>query len=147
MNPMRIIISSLLLVLLAACSDPLIMLPGGRLAGTETPTPEQWREVPNTIQLETNPDDPYSVNVWAAGIGADLYVATGEEGSTWSEYMEANPLVRVRMGDNIYLLSASRVSASQELAAVGAAYVAKYDMDPEDDWANAGRLYRLDRRQ
>ena len=78
---------------------------------------------------------------------ASLYVATGEEGSTWSEYMEANPLVRVRMGENIYLLSASRVSATEELAAVGAAYVTKYDMDPEEDWANAGRLYRLDRRQ
>ena len=143
---MRLLILSLTVGLLTACSDPIIMLPGGHLAGTETPAPQLWTSVPDTVQLETNPGDPYSVNVWAAGVGSQLYVATGEEGSSWSEYMDADPLVRIRMGDSIYLLSASRVTDQQERLAVGAAYIVKYDMDPEDDMAEASRVYRLDRR-
>ncbi|MCX2982591.1 hypothetical protein EYC98_17140 [Halieaceae bacterium IMCC14734] len=143
---MRILIFGTILALLSACGDPLVMLPGGTLSGTEMAAPEQWAQVPDTVQLETNPGDPYSVNVWAAGVGSNLYVATGEEGSSWSEYMDADPKVRIRMGDSIYRLNATRVTDIAELSAVGAAYITKYDMDPDEDWSATSIVYRLDRR-
>jgi hypothetical protein len=38
------------------------------------------------------------------------------------------------------------VTDAAERARVIAAYVRKYDVDPDDSWVHDGRIYRLDRR-
>ena len=61
------------------CGGPVVMLPGGKLSGTVQPPPADWAfsdDVDN-IQLETRPDDPYSVNLWGVGVGATFYIVSG----------------------------------------------------------------------
>ncbi len=58
-----IAMSSLFLV--AGCG-PFLLLPGGKLGGATAPAPSDWAfaDEVNTAQLETRPEDPYSVNIW-----------------------------------------------------------------------------------
>jgi hypothetical protein len=129
-------------------SDPLIGFPGGRLAGPDGERPADWRSAAavSTVQLETRPENPYSVNVWGVGIGSDFYVATRADGTTWSRNMDADPNVRLRLGESIYALSAARIDDADERERVLAAYVRKYEADPDDMAANAGLIYRLEDR-
>jgi hypothetical protein len=101
--------------------------------------------VPETVQLETRPAKPYSVNIWALAVGRHLYVATSAEGTTWSSFIENDPKVRVRMDESIYELTATSVFDLDERRRVAAAYVTKYDVDPEDNWVAEGLILRLDR--
>ena len=65
-----------------ACG-PIWMIPGGELSGTVVPVPADWSfsDAIEIVQLETNPDDPYSVNVWGVGVGPIFYVASASESS------------------------------------------------------------------
>jgi hypothetical protein len=107
-------------VVLSGCScGPFLLLPGGKLSGTPAATPERF-EIPgnrDTIQLETRPEDPYSVNVSGAVVDGKLYVSAGDTLSTWAKAIEANPLVRVRYAGNLYDLKARRVTDRGELQA------------------------------
>jgi hypothetical protein len=98
------------------------------------------------VQLESNPQDPYSVNIWAAGIGPNLYIATSADGTNWTEFLEEDRDVRLRIEDKVYALEAVPVTSSDERAIVAAEYVRKYGVDKEDNWVSSGRIYRLDRR-
>ncbi len=133
-----------LIVVLTGCSDPLATIPGGKLTGEVGEPPDSWAEVPQTVQLESRPDDPYSVNIWAAGLGADLYVATKD--AKWIEFIAADARVRVRMGTSVYELKADRVLEDEEIARVFARYIEKYEVDEDDDWFQVGQVFRLDRR-
>ena len=58
------IAASMLVGAVVVACGPIVMIPGGELSGTPAPVPESWdftNEV-DTIQLETRPEDPYSVN-------------------------------------------------------------------------------------
>lgn len=127
--------------------EPIISVPGGALAGTEAAAPADWSFTSSvdTIQLETQLEDPYSVNLWGLGIGSDFYVATDETGTGWTEIVDGDPDVKLRIGDSIYRLSAVRVEDDGELERVLTGYVAKYSMDRAELEAVMGRAYRLDR--
>ena len=135
----------LLLAVIAACGEPLVMIPGGKLEGPNVPAPELWSLVPEVVQVETRPEDPYSVNIWSVGIAEHLYIATGDDGTRWSGYLDDDPQVRVRVGEHIHSLRAQRVADGMELAAVAVAYAEKYDVDNDDDWVSSGTVFRLDR--
>jgi hypothetical protein len=66
-------IAVLLCLTLTAC-EPLIMIPGGALSGREHAVPASWDFAADveTFQLETTPEDPYSVNVWGIAVGPDF---------------------------------------------------------------------------
>ena len=125
--------------------EPIVGLPGGQLSGTEAPAPPDWAAARDldTVQLETRLDEPYSVNVWGVGLGSSFYVATRPEGTAWSNHMDADSRVRLRIGDFVYALEATRVSEAAERESVLDAYVAKYDADPAEMAGNAGLIYRL----
>ena len=56
----------LLPILIAfGCNGPVVLLPGGKLNGETRPVPADWAFAGDygTAQLETRPEDPYSVNV------------------------------------------------------------------------------------
>ena len=132
---------------LAGCDKPFGFVPGRELDGDESPPPQEWTEIESlaTVQLEFRPNKPYSINIWAVGIGQDIYVATGEDGTRWTEYLQQTPLVRVRVSESIYPLNAVRVLDAAEQQSVTDAFVAKYNLD-KDNWVVTGQVFRLDRR-
>jgi len=125
---------------LAACG-PLGPLPGGRLSGPAAAAPADWSFTAEhaQVELETNPADPYSVNVWCAALGERLYVPTsmirGPKQPTEREWVRnavADPRVRVRIAGQVYERRAVRVSDPAELEAARAALEQKYELDPAE---------------
>ena len=83
-------------LLLAGCSGPFIWLPGGQLSGTEAPL--ELSAVPDGVeilQLETNPSNPYSVNLGFQRISGQIYIDPAPE-RQWYQHIQANPQVRIR---------------------------------------------------
>ena len=121
------------------------MIPGGKLEGAPAAPPSDWSlaDDVSTVQLETNPQDPYSVNIWAVGIGPILYVHAGANRSTWVEHMEADPQVRVRIEEDIYTLRASRVEGQDEFDRFSDAYEEKYGSRPRNEVVSEAYLFQL----
>jgi hypothetical protein len=142
------LILAALLAAMSGCAEPFIVMAGGELAGEVADPPVDWSEYNDEeiIQLETRPEDPYSVNIWMIARGPDLYVATGDDPTRWTRNIDENPDVRVRIQGVIYELEASRVEDLEEKTAIGTEYVAKYKVDDDDNWVQEGQLFRLDRR-
>jgi hypothetical protein len=132
---------------LAGCG-PFLLLPGGKLDGSTLATPSDWTVLKDvtTIQLETRPSDPYSVNIWAVGIGPNLYVSAGANRSAWVVNIEANPEVRVRLEDDLYELVASRVERPDEFKSVTDAYDEKYGNRERTETVEEVYVFRLDAR-
>ena len=59
----QILLLSISLLVLSACEDPFILAAGGELSGTVTETPDSWQLDKDSAvaQLETRPEDPYSI--------------------------------------------------------------------------------------
>ena len=135
-------------VLLGAC-EPVFIFAGGELSGTDEAHPESWdfaAEV-DTVQIETRPGDPYSVNVWGVGVGADFYVAASDgPEARWAQAIEADGNVRLKVAGRVFPLAAERVEGAEELARVVDAYAAKYDVDRDQSFVDAAWVYRLDPR-
>ena len=144
----RVMLAAAAAILLSACSEPFTVFAGADLEGEVMDAPGDWKILENidTVQLETRPDDPYSVNVWSTGIGPDVYVATGDNPPSWTQHIDADHDVRLRVQDQIFVLEARRVRDPDELQRVSAAYVAKYGLDIDDNWVMSGQVFRLDRR-
>lgn len=130
---------------MAGCGGPFVLLPGGALEGSTAPIPDSWSftEAVKTVQLETLPADPYSVNIWVIAMGENLYVHAGANRSTWVENMEADPEVRLRVNDSIYELVASRVDRQQEFDRFSDAYEQKYGRRPRNGNVAEAYLFRL----
>lgn len=142
--------SSLFLIvfitLIASCGGPIGPLSGGALSGESAPAPSDWgfaRDV-ETAQLETRPQDPYSVNIWIGVLDGALYVPTslilGDERPTeraWVQHVEADPEVRIRIDGKIYAGQARRVQNPDIVSAVKALMLAKYEEEatPHSDGA------------
>jgi hypothetical protein len=145
------IVLSVLLVFFAGALftrsiDPFIGFPGGGLSGVATEKPDQWGPEAQayTVQVETRPADPYSVNLWGVAIGPDYYVATSEVGTEWSRNLDADPNVRLKISDAVYALQAVKVSKANERKRVSDAYLQKYDTDLAENIGAAGLIYRFD---
>jgi hypothetical protein len=142
---------------LACACGPIGPVAGGELGGTlrrEIPAEWSFTDAHARIQLETDPFAPYSVNTWCAAIGPALYVPTSmirgtthPADRTWVRNLQADPRVRVRIGDDLYELIAVRVDAAAEYEAARARLEAKYGLDPaERDPAREVWIYRLEPR-
>ena len=136
-------------MLATACNGPLPFLSGGALSGPVAEPPAQWSEwgaYGSVIQFETNPAEPYSVNIAYTVVGETLYVNAGDTKTKWVEHMEADPRVRLRRDGTVYELRAERVTAADEIARFGEAWTDQsfFRRDP----ATLGEvwIYRLDRR-
>jgi hypothetical protein len=132
---------------LLACG-PLVMVPGGELSGTTQPTPPDWAftDEIETVQLETRPDDPYSVNVWGVAAEGRLYVAAADPGSRWAQNIGEDPRVRLKLGEDVYELRAVRTEDPAERDAFLAAVKRKYDFEPDPDQESQAALFRLEPR-
>ncbi len=128
-----------------ACG-PLVMIPGGELSGELRPTPTDWSftDEVDVVQLETRPDDPYSVNVWGVGMGAHFYVISGDaEKSAWAQNILADPRVRLRVGDDLYAQRAERVEDDAEIERLIVGLKKKYDFEPEEGQRETAAVFRL----
>ncbi len=112
---------------LAACSEPLSRLSGGELSGAPASPPAHWSDVPEVVQLEVRPAEPYSVNVWCVLVGNDLYISTSSDESKWIGLIRSDSEVRLRMGEALYPLRAVEIGDAPAMRAqVRDAYIAKY---------------------
>jgi hypothetical protein len=127
------------------CGRPIVLLPGGALEGPTLATPESWSftDAVKTVQLETLPDDPYSVNIWVIALGESLYVHAGANRSTWVENLERDPAVRLRVNGSIYELAAARVEEQAEFDRFSDAYERKYGRRPRNGNVAEVYLFRL----
>ncbi len=116
--------AGLLLALVSGCSGPCVLLPGGALDGETAPPPLNWSMVGDygTAQLETNPADPYSVNLAYTVLDDTLYINAGDTETQWVQHMNADPSVRLRIDGVIYALRAERISDADEIGRFGKAW-------------------------
>ena len=103
-------------LILAACGGPFLAFPGGALKGEVVEEPvTDWSFVDaRFLDLETRPDDPYSVELNYVVRDGELFIDPAE-GRQWLEYIRADPRVRARFGDKIYPLQAVLVGRPGEL--------------------------------
>ena len=137
---------SFLAALVAAGCEPTFVFAGGELAGTERPVPPSWEFTKdfNTVQIETRPIDPYSVNVWGVNVGRSFYVAASDASdAAWARAIETEPRVRLRVGDDIYPLLATRTEDPTELDDVIDAYIVKYGGDRDRSFIRHAWVFRL----
>lgn len=143
---LRCLSLAFLTALAAAGCEPTFVFAGGELDGTEQPLPPNWdfsTDV-DTVQIETRPTDPYSVNVWGVSLDRNFYVAASDaEDAAWARAIEAEPRVRLRIGDDIYRLLAQRTDDPAELADVTDAYLDKYGGERERSFIRHAWVYRL----
>lgn len=137
-----------LCVTLAACDGPFGVTAGGELSGTveNPPVPWQFEADSGLAQLETRPEDPYSVNLAYVQLDGRLYVYAGDTRTNWAEHIEQSPLVRILVNESIYPVRADRVTDDAELAAFAAQWTSRgmFQRDPmqfDEVW-----LYRLEPR-
>jgi hypothetical protein len=141
---MRLPIIVLAISSLFACG-PLVMIPGGELSGETKAVPSDWSfsDAVETIQLETRPANPYSVNIWGVGVDGDFYVAAGDAESTWARHVADDHNVRLRIGEAIYEMRAVRDKSPESRERFLAAVKQKYDFEPDDEQASDAALFRL----
>lgn len=141
----RLFFAMIAMLVTAGC-EPTFVFAGGELGGTERPMPSDWgfTEDFGTVQIETRPTDPYSVNVWGVSVNRNFYVAASDAGeATWAQAIEAEPRVRLRVGEDIYPLLAERTEDPQELARVIDAYIDKYGGERERSFIRDAWVFRL----
>lgn len=136
---------------LGACSGPVGPIAGSKLEGSPAQWPDDWsftHDYENFL-LETNPNDPYSVTVWAVDIGSVLYVTAVDSDSQWAQNIANNPLVVVGVAGKLYAARAHEITDPNEMDPVGLRYGTKYEMS-EEEGANiidsGGIIYRLSSR-
>ena len=115
----------ILAITLAGCGNgPFVVFPGGSLAGETNPVPADWTFAGDygTIQLESNPAEPYSVNIAYTVLDGRVYINAGDTETQWVTYIIANPNVRMRMEGVLYEMSAVRVSDSDTIVRFGDAW-------------------------
>ncbi len=109
---MKTRVSTLLLTLLlvSACQGPALTFPGGRLDGIDTATDSfEFAQGFRLMQLEVNPEAPYSVNLRVVVIDGELYLDAAPA-RKWGQLLAADPRVRVRLDEKIYRATAIPVT-------------------------------------
>ena len=118
------LIAWLMFVVALGCNGPTLLLPGGRLDGEAMSAPPDWTFADDygTVQLETQPEDPYSVNVAFTIIDGRLYINAGDTETQWAKNIAADPKVRLRLKGHLYDVRAVRVSDPTAIARFGHAW-------------------------
>ncbi len=112
-----------ILVLYLNRSDPFGTIPGKRLRGEEVTEPiDDWSfaQQHRRVNVEVRPSDPYSVNAGYFVHERVLYVSSSK--SRWAQFMLQDPNVRVRFGDKLYRVRATRMEDPADLEQARQAY-------------------------
>ena len=156
---MKVAVLILSCSVLIGCGGPLGPLAGGQLSGVqidEHVTNWSFAADAEQVQLETRSADgsPHSVNVWSAVLDERLYIPTslvrGPESPQqrgWVSHVMSQPEARLRIGEQIYPVTLSRITGPQQKVAVVKQLFAKYggDVSARSDQAWVFEVtYRLD---
>jgi hypothetical protein len=127
------------------CGGPFLLLPGGALEGASIDPPDTWAFLDeiDTVQLETRPSDPYSVNIWVTRVDESIYLHAGADPGSWVEHIEANPNVRLGVEGAVYDLTAARVDTQDEFDRFAEAYDEKFGLRPRNEDVTEAYLFRL----
>jgi hypothetical protein len=120
-------------------------MPGGKLEGESQPAPSDWAFAGDSgiAQLETNPAEPYSVNLAYTVLDDVLYVNAGGTETQWVKNMKADPEVRLLVEDTLYDLRAERVTSKEEVAAFSQAWLAQSTFRRDPEGYDEVWIYRL----
>lgn len=121
-----LLLMATLLVLYLNRSDPYGTIPGKRLQGEEVTEPvEDWSFANQyrRVNVEVRPSDPYSVNAGYFVDDGALYISSAK--SRWARFLLEDPNIRVRVGENLYRVRATRMEGA-DLEIAQAAYSTKY---------------------
>ncbi len=117
----------------------------GKLEGIVTNPPSDWSLVLNQeiIQIETNPETPYSVNLWIVNIDNTPHIFSGDNLSQWAENILENDQVKLKIGENIYPLRGERVVKAQHFEKFAKAWQKKYGHRPLNENPTETYLFQL----
>lgn len=144
-------IALLLVVALCLGCGPIGPFSGGRLSGEDEAWLADWSGVSDVtqIQLETNPDDPHSVNVWLVIVDREAYLATSlligtevPEEREWVRNVTADSRVRLRIEGKLYSVRLETVAEDSLKARVFEAFQIKYP-EIEASRGEAARFFRI----
>jgi len=136
------------------CGDPQDRRPGLRLSGdVATEIPSDWsftnehREI--AIEVSTPYLLPHSVTIWCAEADGRLYVgARNPDTKRWPSWVDRDPDVRLRIGEQIFEVRLVPVDDPGRLARVRSAYARKYDLpDPPPEESPPIRYWSVERRE
>lgn len=129
---------------LVSCGDYL-PLSGGALTGQSRVFPNNWIGVAadEVIQLETQGDGPYSVNLWTVLVAGNLHVFAGDNYARWVENIEQNAAVRLQADNLVYALRAERVTDPVRFEQFAKAWEAKYGDRPQNEKVEETYLFQL----
>jgi hypothetical protein len=141
------------IVLLAGCGGPLGPFGGGKLSGDEHKrSVDSWAFAADieVIQLETNPSDPESINIWLGVVDDKLYLPSslilGEENPAqrgWVKNVLADPHVRLRINDTVYPATAVRVTDPELEERIKSQMLKKYGEESTAQ-SDAAWIFRID---
>ncbi len=142
------LLSLLLFLTTSGCNGPFMLMSGGKLEGVGKPVPGDWTFTADSgiVQLETRPEEPYSVNIVYTVLNGILYINAGDTETQWVKNISADSAVRLRMHDVLYDLRAERVSDAAEIAAFAVAWTGQsmFRRDPSE--LDQVWIYRLEAR-
>jgi hypothetical protein len=134
-----------LLLAISGCNGPFLVMPGGKLEGEVVPPPSDWGFAGDDglVELETLPEDPYSVNIVYTVVGGVIYLNAGDTETQWVKNMNADPRIRLRLDGTIYDLRAERVTDAGEIEEFARAWTnqSMFRRDPTE--LDAVWIYRL----
>ena len=95
------------------------------------------------IQVETNPEAPYSVNLWIVNIDNTPHIFSGDNLSQWAKNILKNDEVRLKIGENIYPLRATRVVETERFEQFARGWDEKYGHRPLNENPTETYLFQL----
>jgi predicted methyltransferase len=123
-------------VVIGTRTNPLGPIAGRGLSGevaTEPVSDWSFTDEHDLIAVETRPDAPHSVTTICIAYEGALYVpASGASAKSWPYYAIADPRVRVKVGDLIYPVRATRMIDEALRPGLIAAAREKYDIAADD---------------
>jgi hypothetical protein len=142
---LRRFLLSILAATAIACEGPFVLLPGGELSGGVASPPADWSFAGDygTAQLETKPDDPYSVNLAYTIVEGAVYINAGDTETQWVKNIGVDPRVRLRVDGVIYELRAERVVEPAEIERFAAAWTSQSVFRRDPTGLDPVWIYRL----
>ena len=131
----------------ATRTNPVAMIAGRQLSGELVAEPVQdwsFTDEHQLIAVETRPAAPHSVTTICFANEGKLYVPANEASTkSWPHYAVSEPRVRVKIGDKIYPVRATRVTDESLTLALTAAARAKYDIAADREFEDLW-VFRMD---